>query len=156
MALVGPVFVDTNVLIAGFLELGPPAVAAKKVLHAASSRHIQRPCTAWHCCLEFFAVTTRLPGECRLSPDDAVRMLKEDVFPFFEVAQLPDAERLAFLDEATRERVAGGRIYDAHLARIARHVGAKTVITENARDFRALERFSVAVLDSASAASLLA
>lgn len=155
MALVGPVFVDTNIFVAGFLELGPSAAAAKTVLHAASSGRIRRPCTTWHCCLEFFAVTTRLPGECRLSPGDAVWIVQKDIFPVFDVAQLSDSERLDFLDEAVRERVTGGRIYDAHLARIARHAGAKAMITENVRHFSALERFSVAVLDSATAASLL-
>ncbi len=155
MALVGPVFVDTNIFVAGLLGFGPSAAAAEKILQAASSGRIRRPCTAWHCCLEFFAVVTRLPEEYRLSPPDAMRLLREDILGPFDVLQLPDVERSAFWEEVVRERVAGGRIYDAHLASIARHAGAKTVVTDNVRHFAALERHSIAVLDTASCAALL-
>lgn len=156
MALVGPVFFDTSVFVSGLLGLGAPAGAAEKLLRSAADGRLRRVRTAWHCCLEFFAVVTRLPEEYRLAPADAVRLIRDDILAHFDVLQLPAAERPLFLDEAARERVAGGRIYDAHLARIARRAGVKTVVTENLRHFLAMERFSIAVLDSASCASLLA
>jgi hypothetical protein len=35
--------------------------------------------TAWHCCLEFFSVATRLPPEFRVSPRDAATLVEEEV-----------------------------------------------------------------------------
>jgi hypothetical protein len=37
----------------------------------------------WHCCLELYSVTTRLPEEYRLEPEVALRFLREEIFPRF-------------------------------------------------------------------------
>jgi hypothetical protein len=68
MALVGPVFFDTSVLLAGLIELGPGSEPAQAILDAITERQLGRVHTAWHCCPEFYAVSTRLPVEFRLIP----------------------------------------------------------------------------------------
>ena len=54
-----------------------------------------------------------------------------------------------FLVSAVGEGAAGGRIYDAHIAEIARQAGARLVATENRRHFTPLLRHGIRVLVSA-------
>ena len=42
--------------------------------------------------------------------------------------------------------VIGGRIYDAHIAALAQAAKARTVVTQNLRHFRSLERHGIRVL----------
>lgn len=116
----------------GLIELGPRVAGAQAVLRAVADGPARRTLTAWHCCLEFYAVATRLPEEFRLSPADAGRLLE------------------------ARERVAGGRLYDAHVAETARRAGARLVVTDNARHFSVLRAHGIRVLDSAACAAALA
>ena len=69
--MVTGVFLDTSILLAGLIELGPASGPAQELMAAVAGGRLRRPCTAWHCCLEFYAVSTRLPEEFRLSPADA-------------------------------------------------------------------------------------
>jgi predicted nucleic acid-binding protein len=155
MALVTPVFFDTSILLGGSIELGAEAAPAHALLDAVAAGEIRTPHTAWHCCLEFFAVGTRLPAPLRLWPADAIRLLQSEIFPRFRVHQLPANAYLEFLREAERERVAGGRIYDAHIAQIARQAGARTVLTDNRRHFTVLLRDGIRVLTAAEGAAEL-
>jgi len=61
------------------------------------------------------------------------------------VHDLPAAERLAMLKAAARDGTAGGRIYDAHIADIARSAGAAVVVTDNRRHFIAALRHGIRV-----------
>ncbi len=51
--------------------------------------------------------------------------------------------------------MAGGRIYDAHIAEVARECGAKVVVTDNARHFSGLARHGVRVARSLAFAAEL-
>ena len=57
--------------------------------------------------------------------------------------------REEFLVSAVGEGTTGGRIYDAHIAEIARQAGARLVATENRRHFTSLLRHGIRVLVSA-------
>lgn len=153
MALVNPLFFDTSVIIAGTIDFGATSTAAMKVLGAVAEGRLSSPATSWHCCLEFFAVTTRLPPEYRLTPEDSVRILREDVLSRWVICDLPAAGRSGFLDDLVRDRVVGGRLYDAHIAEIARLAGASVVVTENRRHFTSLLRHGVQVLDASEFAT---
>ena len=113
---------------------------------AVAENRIRLPETAWHCCLEFYAVSTRLPAELRLAPADALRLIEEEVVARFRIHQLPSGARLSFLQEAAKEGVVGGRVYDAHIAEIGRRAGAKLIVTDNRRHFTSLLRHGVRVL----------
>jgi predicted nucleic acid-binding protein len=139
------VFVDTSVLLAGLVDFGPQSAPAQKLLHAISEQQIKSAGTAWHCCLEFFSVATRLPPEYRLAPADALRLLDEEVFARVTVLDLPDGERLPMLKAAVQDGMVGGRIYDAHIAEVARAAGAKVVVTDNRRHFLAALRHGMRV-----------
>ena len=87
------VFLDTSVLLAGLIDLGPQSAPGQSLLHAVAEKHVPSAGTAWHCCLEFLSVATRLPPEFRLAPDDAIRLLEEEVLARMAVHDLPGADR---------------------------------------------------------------
>jgi predicted nucleic acid-binding protein len=139
------VFLDTSVLLAGLIDFGPQSAPAQSLLHAASEGRVPAAATAWHCCLEFFSVATRLPPEFRLAPADAVTLLEQEVFARIAVHDLPAADRVAMLRAAAHDAIAGGRIYDAHIAEVARAVRASVIVTDNRRHFLSALRYDVRV-----------
>jgi predicted nucleic acid-binding protein len=155
MAVADRTFLDTSVLLAGLVEMGDASAAAASILDAVADGSLARPLTAWHCCLEFYSVATRLPTALRLDPDQARRLIEEEVLGRFEVCDLPKNARLRFLAEAASERVSGGRVYDAHIADIARLAGARVVVTDNRRHFVTLMRYGIVVWDAGEFAERL-
>lgn len=154
MAVVSQAFFDTSVLLAGLIELGPSAESAQAlfgVIAASRSRPGKQPKTAWHCCLEFYAVSTRLPPEFRLRPQDALTLVEREIMERFDVRVLEPQLWLGFMRASAREGIRGGRLYDAHIAEICRQSGSRLVVTENTRHFASLEREGIRVLTAAEA-----
>jgi predicted nucleic acid-binding protein len=139
------VFVDTSVLLAGLIDFGPQSAPAQSLMHAVAEARLPRPGTAWHCCLEFFSVATRLPPEFRLTPADAIRLIEEEVFGRLTIHDLPASERMTMLRAAAHDAITGGRIYDAHIAEVARGAGASVVVTDNRRHFLSALRYDMRV-----------
>lgn len=146
-------FFDTSVLLGGIIELAGPDSPQQRAMAAVVDGRVEAPRTAWHCCLEFFSVATRLPRELRVSPAVAAQLVDEEIMARFGVHALPHNRRLSFVRSAGTDAVSGGRMYDAHIAEIARSAGADIVVTENRRHFSQLLRHGVRVL---SAEELLA
>jgi predicted nucleic acid-binding protein len=138
-------FLDTSVLLAGLVDFGPQSAPAQSVLHAVAEKKVAGPGTAWHCCLEFFSVSTRLPPEFRISPADASHLLQEEVFARMAVHDLPANDRVTLLRSAVQDGTAGGRIYDVHIAEVARAAGATVVVTDNRRHFLSALRHGLRV-----------
>ena len=128
-------FLDTSVLLAGLIDFGEPSQPAQQVMDLVAARPAVRAATAWHCCLEFYSVATRVPPEFRLSPADALRLLEEEILERCSVHDLPHGQRRSFLAAAAGDTVIGGRIYDAHIADVARAAHADVVVTDNRRHF---------------------
>ncbi|HLG58895.1 MAG TPA: PIN domain-containing protein [Vicinamibacterales bacterium] len=139
------VFLDTSVLLAGLVDFGPQSAPAQSLMHAVAEKRVTAPGTAWHCCLEFYSVATRLPPEFRVSPSDAVMLLEAEVFGRMAVHDLPGTERMPMLRAAARDAIAGGRIYDSHIAEVARAAGARVVVTDNRRHFVSALRYDLRV-----------
>jgi predicted nucleic acid-binding protein len=139
------VFLDTSVLLAGLIDFGPQSAPAQSLLHAVTEGRVRAAATAWHCCLEFFSVATRLPPEFRLMPGDAVTLLEQEVFARIAIHDLPAADRVAMLRAAAHDAIAGGRVYDAHIAEVARAVRASVIVTDNRRHFLSALRYDVRV-----------
>jgi predicted nucleic acid-binding protein len=139
------IFLDTSVLLAGLVDFGPQSAPAQSLLHAVAEKQVLEVGTAWHCCLEFFSVSTRLPAEFRLTAADAAQLVDHEIFGRMAVHDLPAADRLPMLKAAARDGTAGGRIYDAHIAEVARSAGAAVVVTDNRRHFIAALRHGIRV-----------
>lgn len=150
------VFVDTSVLLGALIDFGARSAAALALFEAiVAARGDRRPKTAWHCCLEAYSVATRLPEEYRLRPSEAVTLIEAEIIARFEILDLPPLARLEFLQDCARAGVSGGRLYDAHIAAIARASRAKIVITDNRRDFAGVERAGVRVVDAAESLKVI-
>jgi predicted nucleic acid-binding protein len=76
---------------------------------------------------------------------DAVHLLEVEVFERIAVHDLPPGDRLSMLRSAARDMTTGGRIYDAHIAEVARAAGARVVVTDNRRHFLAALRHGLRV-----------
>ena len=138
-------FLDTSVLLAGLIDFGPQSAPAQSILHAVAEKALPSSGTAWHCCLEFYSVATRLPPEFRLTPDDASELLRAEILGRLTVHDLPTEERGGLFAAAARDRIAGGRIYDAHIGEVARSAGARVIVTDNRRHFLAALRHGIQV-----------
>jgi len=139
------VFLDTSVILAGLVDFGPQSAPAQSLMHAVAEKRLPQVATAWHCCLEFYSVATRLPPEYRISPSDALVLLEEEVFARMAVHDLPPGGRLPMLRAAAQDAVAGGRIYDSHITDVARAAGASVVVTDNRRHFVSALRYDLRV-----------
>ena len=139
------VFLDTSVLLAGLIDFGPQSAPAQSVMHSVAEQRVENAATGWHCCLEFFSVATRLPPEFRITPADACLLLDQEVFARFAVHDLPHSARLGMLQAAARDGVAGGRIYDTHIAETARAANASVIVTDNRRHFLSALRYGIRV-----------
>lgn len=144
--LTGPHFLDTSVLLPGLIDFGPSAEPAQRIMAAIADEFIPRPHTAWHCCLEFFSLATRLPVEVRLSAADATRLVSTEILARFSVHQMSQDALSAFFTNCSAEGVVGGRVYDAHIAEVARFADCRTVVTDNVRHFGILVRHGIRVL----------
>jgi len=142
-------FFDTSVLLGGLIDLGLSSVPAQQLMTAVAGGKLLRVHTAWHCCLEFYAVATRLPEEFRLPPRDAWRLIEEEILGRCSVHQLAADLQRSFMGAVAAERLVGGRIYDAHIAEIARQAGVDVVVTDNVRHFTGLARHGVRVVTAA-------
>lgn len=141
----GPVvFLDTSVLMAGLIDFGSQSAPAQQIMLGVVERSVTAA-TAWHCCLEFYSVATRLPPEYRVVPADASRLLQEEVLARVAVHDLPAAGRAPFLAALVQDQIAGGRLYDAHIAEVARSAGAGVIVTDNRRHFLAALRYGIRV-----------
>jgi len=149
MAIDALAFFDTSVLVAGLIEMDEAPSPAWAIVDAIAARHITRPLTAWHCVLEFYSVATRLPGNLRIDPKVAGQLVKEEILDRFGICDVPAESRRNFVEAIVGERVAGGRVYDAHIAEAARLAGAQLVVTDNRRHFVPLLRHGIRVLTAA-------
>jgi predicted nucleic acid-binding protein len=146
MALASAVFFDTSILISAFIEMGETPSPSEAALDAITRQLVHRPLTAWQCVLEFYAVATRLPASVRLDPKLAGSIVRNQILERFEVCELPSDAHRAFIEAIVGARIAGGRVYDAHIAEAARLAGAELVVTENRRHFVPLMRYGIRVL----------
>jgi predicted nucleic acid-binding protein len=146
--VVDPVFFDTTVLVAGLIDLGATSTAPQAIMACIAEGDLRHPLTAWHCCLEFYSAATRLPPELRLAAADAAQLLEEEVIARFEIVDLPATERKRFVRDAVSDAVVGGRVYDLHIAEVARAHHARVVVTDNPRHFSSLLRYDIRVLST--------
>lgn len=131
--------------MSGLLEVSRDS-ACRAILEALATRRLRGGVTAWHCCLEFFSVTTRLPPDYRLSAEAAIALLTEHVFNRVEVVDLPVEDAVAWLKRQQASEIRGGLIHDAHLAQVAHRAGCVMLVTTNLTDFRQVAPHGIEIL----------
>jgi predicted nucleic acid-binding protein len=122
------VLLDTSVAV--------PLLVTSHVAHRAVNRSLgdRSAALAGHAVHETYAVLTRLPGDARLAPADAVRLFRER----FETAAVLDAKSACSAPAVLADAgVAGGATYDGLVALAARSAGLPLA----SRDRRALNTY---------------
>ncbi len=128
---------DTSCLVAAFLSWHEHHEAAAEELERRLERG-ERLVLSAHSLIECYAVLTRLPAPHRLSPGDALALLEANVPAGTKVVALDAKAHHGVLADAARTGVAGGRTYDALIARAAGDGGATALVTMNESHFRGL------------------
>jgi predicted nucleic acid-binding protein len=120
---------DTSVAIPALVGNHP---AHASCLAATAGRDVL---LATHSALETYSVLTRLPGDARLVPADAARIL---VARFGSPVPLPVERSIGLVDELARLGIAAGATYDALIALTAAS-DERVLLT---RDHRAAATYS--------------
>src|SRR5690606_23283380 len=131
MAALRKPFFDTSILLAGLIDFGRSSKVPIEIFNRLAEGAYPEACTAWHCCLEFYSVATRLPDEYRLDPTLAKTLLEQEIWARLTIDTLPAEKRADFLNQLIDYNIQGGRIYDAHIGWVAIHLNASVFVTEN-------------------------
>lgn len=96
-----------------------PLLLRAHTAHATVRRHAagRTPVLTVHSLAETYSMLTRLPGDARLAPGDAARLLEA---AFDAVLPLPDSESAILPSVLAPLGVAGGAVYDALVGLAAR------------------------------------
>jgi predicted nucleic acid-binding protein len=125
---------DTSVIVASVSSWHVHHVPAVEAIEDRLSRR-ERMIVAAVTLIEAYSVLTRLPAPHRLAPHIALELVDDNFARSFTSVALSAADYRTLLRAAPAGGVAGGRIYDAIVARCARKAGAHTLLTFNASDF---------------------
>ena len=127
---------DTSCIIAALVDWHEHHEAAAREISSRLEAG-ERLVVAAPALIETYAVLTRLPAPHRLSPGDALALLEANLFGHPFVALDAPSYR-ALVSNAPAQAIAGGRTYDAVIARCAVRAGAEVILTFNERHFRGL------------------
>lgn len=139
-------FLDTSILLGGLIDFGKSSQAPMELLDQIAESKIRNAATAWHCCLEFYSVATRLPEEYRLSLETAREFVVEEIIARLKIRTLDATRQEDFFTSAEQHTIRGGRIYDYHIGMIALTGTASVIVTENKKHFLNFERQGIDVL----------
>jgi predicted nucleic acid-binding protein len=114
-----------------------PLLVRSHTAHVSVRRHAagRTAVLTSHSLAETYSVLTRLPGDARLTPTDAVRLLEANFGAAFPV---PAAELTGLPRVLAPLGIAGGAVYDALVGLAARAAGVPLVT----RDARALGTYA--------------
>ena len=130
----GRVLFDTSVLVPALVENHPRHEDAVFRLGRVHAGEVRLVITA-HALAELYAVLTALPISPRITPDEARRLIVENVLAHAEVVPLDASDYEAVLNQMADMGLSSGVIYDALHAQAARKTGVNRLWTMNERDF---------------------
>jgi toxin FitB len=108
-----------------------PFLVRTHLAHAAVRDHAagRIPVLTTQSLAETYSVLTRLPGDARVAPDDAVRLIEAN---FSVILPVPDDEQLTLPRVLADLGIAGGAVYDA-LVGLAARAASAPLLTRDAR-----------------------
>ena len=127
-------FFDTSVLVA--VSLAQHQHHERSLIAYLKATPSNGACAA-HTLAELYATVTRLPGNQRMSCEQAL-LFVDDVRGRLSIIALNPEDYYSALLLAADENVTGGTVYDMLLAHCARKVNAEIVYTWDFRDFARL------------------
>lgn len=131
------VFLDTSVLVAASVSAHPHHARALPVLRRLVDG-LDKGTICAHSIAETYATLTRLPLHPRIQPNEADRLLNDNILPHVRVVALTPAMYKTALASMTHGGHVGAKIYDALLLACAASTSVDRVYTFNLSDFSAL------------------
>jgi len=128
------VLFDTSVLIAAIVEAHPRHPESLLWLRKCQEGEISLLVSS-HTLAELYAVLTALPVRPKITPAVALRIIENDVIKLADVITLNKSEYIAVLRQMATLGLAGGKIYDALIARTAVKAEASKLLTLNKEHF---------------------
>lgn len=125
-------FLDTSVLIASFYDDHEGHRQSAELLVRFPKS--EAACSA-HSLLEVYSSLTGMPGNRRVSPDEAMLFLA-DIRERLTIVALTENDYEELLESSATVRVTGGAIYDSQIAHCAQKVKADTLYTWDLGDFQ--------------------
>jgi len=129
------IFLDTSVLVASSIEQHEHYPRAVDLLERIQAG-FDKPYTGAHNLTETYAVLTRLPLSPRISPAEAMAILRDNILAHFEIVVLTAKEHIDWILTLGMGEICGGGVYDALAIRYAEKVSADRIFTFNVRHFR--------------------
>jgi predicted nucleic acid-binding protein len=124
---------DTSVIVAGTHEMHPHHQRAIVWIDAVLEGRITGILT-WHAVAEIWSVLTRLPVPSRLSPEQAMRVVRR-VQGAFQLHPIEPPVYDEALQRCTDRGFVSGVVFDALHLVSAERVGAEALLTFNGADF---------------------
>ncbi len=128
------VLIDTSVLVSAMLPDHVHHAQARTWLERAKDGAFEF-LIAGHSLAEIYSVLTRLPRRPRISPADALQLLRKNVLPHATVAALSGDDDVNLIAELSQAGVAGGAVYDAVIAKAAELGNFDHLLTLNVSHF---------------------
>ncbi|MCI0378547.1 MAG: PIN domain-containing protein [Gemmataceae bacterium] len=126
---------DTSTLIAAMLPDHVHHAHALPWLSQAKSGAFEFVCSG-HSLAEIYAVLTRLPRTPPIGPDEALRLIQENVSSHARVYSLSSDEYALLIGVLAQNRVIGAAVYDAVIARVGELTSVDYLVTLNVADFQ--------------------
>ena len=126
---------DTSTLIAAMLPDHVHHSQALAWLSQAKSGAFEFVCSG-HSLAEIYAVLTRLPRTPPIGPDEALRLIEENVTRHARVYSLSSDEYALLIELLVRNRITGAAVYDAIIARVGELATVDYLVTLNVADFQ--------------------
>jgi len=126
-------FFDTTVLVAAMVEDEPHHTKCAAALEGAPEGY-----AAAHSLAECYATLTGGRLGVRLSPADAARLIRHDIYDRLSLVSMSPADYVIQIESAGPSGARGGATYDLLLLACARKVKAQRIYTLNQRHFVAL------------------
>ena len=130
-------FFDTTVLVAASESSHPHFEPASAIVKRVATGRVKGVICA-HSIAETYSSLTRLPVTPRIQPDQAARILHENILPHFTAVPLEHGDYLNALNIVTAGGWPGAKIYEALLLQCAGRQQIKRIYTFNLSDFRKL------------------
>src|SRR6476469_3232394 len=124
---------DSSVIVAAFRSVDARHEAAAKAIHRATTSN-EGIVVPLHALVETYAVLTRMPIPYRMSPPDALSLLR-DTFGTSRLAPMNVRSLWPLLGGLADADLGGGLTYDAVILRCCEDAGATALLTLNPRDF---------------------
>ena len=126
---------DTSTLIAAMLPDHVHHAHALPWLARAKAGAFEFVCSG-HSLAEIYAVLTRLKRTPPIRPDEAWRLIQENITTHARVYSLSSDEYALLIEELARTGIMGAAVYDAVIARVGELTGVDLLVTLNVADFR--------------------